>query len=206
MKTLCLMAVALFVCALPLHAAVLHLNNGSIVNGRVIERTAERIKMDVGGVVLTYYADEISSIQGDENVELAPVSAAVPPAPRRELSSSSAVDKKALVLKFVELFGTKAAMTQNLDQMIASLPPDQAESFRKAFSVTEIIDLLVPLYEKHFSVEDLQAYIEFYSSPAGRKLVTSIPSIMQESVAVSSRYFEENMPQNLRSATDPVQE
>lgn len=205
MKNLYLVVIALVACTLPLHAAVLQLNNGSVVNGRVIERTQDRVRMDVGGVVLTYYNDEIASFQGDEEVVVEPVSAAIPAVSKRE-SFTPSDDKSALVLKFVELFGTKAAMTQNLDQMIASLPPDQADSFRKAFSVTEIIDLLVPLYEKYFSVEDLQAYIEFYSSPSGRKLVGNIPSIMQESVAVSSKYFEENMPQNLRGATDPVQE
>ncbi len=205
MKNLYLAAIALVVCTLPLHAAVLQLNNGSVVNGRVIERTEDRIRMDVGGVVLTYYNDEIASFQGDEVVAAEPVSPAIPAVTKRAVPALSD-DKSALVLKFVELFGTKAAMTQNLEQMIASLPPDQAESFRKAFSVGEIIELLVPLYEKYFSVEDLQAYIEFYSSPSGRKLVSSIPGIMQESVAVSSKYFEENMPQNLRGATDPVQE
>ena len=44
------------------HADTIHLKNGNTIEGQVVEKTADGVKIDIGGVTLTYYADEIASI------------------------------------------------------------------------------------------------------------------------------------------------
>ncbi len=100
------------------------------------------------------------------------------------------------MLKFIEAFGTKAAMKENLDEMLKTLPPDSPDTtkLKEGIKVDEIIDRLVPIYEKQFSAKELQTFIDFYSSPDGQKLVRGIPVIMKESVEVSAQYFSEKFP------------
>lgn len=102
--------------------------------------------------------------------------------------------KKELILKFIDVFGTRTVMTKNFEAMvnaIAKQRPQEAQQFHDRIKVDEIIERLIPLYDKYFTVEDLKEYINFYSSPGGQKLVSSIGSIMKESVGVSAQYFRE---------------
>jgi hypothetical protein len=89
-------------------------------------------------------------------------------------------------------------MSNSLEGMINNLAkqkPEEAQKMRDRIKVDEIIDRLIPLYDQHFTADDLQAYIDFYSSPKGKKLLTEIPSLMKESVGVSAKYFTEKFPE-----------
>lgn len=113
------------------------------------------------------------------------------------LATPVSVQKKALILKFIDVFGTRTVMTKNLDAMINAISrqrPQEAQKFRDRIKVDEIIERLIPLYDKYFTEEDLKDYITFYSSPQGQKLVASIGSIMRDSVGVSVQYFREKFP------------
>ena len=44
----------------------IELNSGARVAGKVIERGRDYIKVDIGGVILTYYEDEIRAIDGQD--------------------------------------------------------------------------------------------------------------------------------------------
>jgi hypothetical protein len=248
-KTLLILAGLIFatpVWAVAAQAATVHLNSGTAISGKVVESTAETIKVDVEGVTVTYYKDEVSSIEGDEaaakilgvaaitpaapaeeapavvpaeaplkvseDVAPSPVEAVAPApveavapvpvvAPALPVAAPSAIlsaDKKEKILKFIDVFGTRETMKMNFDQILASMPSQDAEKMKGAFNIDDVIQELVPLYDKHFSAEDLDGFIQFYSSPAGRKLVQTIPLIMQESVEVSAKYFEEHLPADMK--------
>ena len=118
--------------------------------------------------------------------------------------TSSSVDpsKKALILKFIDVFGTKAAMTENLKAMTENLPADNPDyqKIKNGINVNEIIDRLVPIYDKYFTEQDLKDYIEFYASAKGKKLIDSIAKVMRESVDVSAEYFQEKFPETANQA------
>lgn len=46
----------------------------------------------------------------------------------------------------------------------------------------DLINLIVPVYEKNFSDEDIQAIITFYKTPVGRRMIEKMPVIMQEAM------------------------
>ncbi len=231
MRNVFLVFVSLFM-AMPCWAAKIHLNSGSTVEGKVIETAADSVKVDVSGVPVTYYKDEISQIEGDDGAakalglptgssgEVAPEAqtpapaepqVATPPAAQPAPQQTAPVPvpstvepaKKELILKFIDVFGTRQAMASNFAQMLTQLPPDQAEKLRGVFSVDAIIEELVPVYDRHFSEAELTAFINFYSSTEGRKLVSTIPQIMKESVDVSAKYFEAHMPEELKNLPAP---
>lgn len=49
-------------------ADVIYLNNGKKIEGKVLEQSPEHVKIDVRGVPLTYFADEIDRVETKEGV------------------------------------------------------------------------------------------------------------------------------------------
>ena len=106
------------------------------------------------------------------------------------------------VLKFMELMHLKQTLVQLYDgmakQSMAAAEdafkrkvPDAteqqitavdnfAEGLFKDLPVEELLDAMVPIYQKHLTKADLDAVLAFYSSPAGQKLLGEQPAMMQE--------------------------
>lgn len=55
-------------------------------------------------------------------------------------------------------------------------------------SVDDMVGMLTPVYERHLSIQDLQAVTAFYQSPAGIKFAEASPAVMQESMAVGAEW------------------
>jgi TonB family protein len=53
----------------------------------------------------------------------------------------------------------------------------------------ESVDLVVPVYARHFSDEEIKAIVTFFESPAGRRFVQESPSYVQEIQTVSSDHW-----------------
>ena len=61
-------------------------------------------------------------------------------------------------------------MTRMTDDMLKSFPWDQ------------MLDSMVPVYQKHLTKGDVNALIAFYGSPTGQKILRDMPAIMQEAM------------------------
>ena len=55
-------------------------------------------------------------------------------------------------------------------------------------SLDDLVEMLVPVYSKHLTEEDLQAVIEFYSTPTGKKFAEKTPLITQESMQIGQEW------------------
>jgi uncharacterized protein len=194
MKNLIYLPIVLLCLTSTVNAATIHLKNGKAVTGTILEQNDKNVKVSVDGTTMTYYADEVQDIDG---VALAQAPKAQPLTGVIQPVASVPGAKRDLILKFIEVFGTKDAMAKNLEAMMQSLPADdpQSQKIKNNIKVDEIIEQLIPLYDKQFSEADLKGFIDFYSSPQGRKLVQSIPEIMRGSVEVSAKYFQEKFPE-----------
>ncbi|MBF0594746.1 MAG: DUF2059 domain-containing protein [Candidatus Omnitrophica bacterium] len=194
-------------------AETVYLKSGVTATGKIVDRSDTSVVIDVGGATVTYYKDEIDRIDDGATPPAAPAAvsapAAVPlaqdqtvpavlPKASEPLASSLSAAKRDLILKFIDAFGTRASMKANFEQMMASLAPEEAAKLRTAFNVDDIIEQLLPLYDRYFSEGELKAYIDFYNSDNGKKLVSSIPLIMRGSVEVSAKYFESHMPEEFK--------
>ncbi len=65
------------------------------------------------------------------------------------------------------------------EKFIASVDPD------------ELVELIVPIYDRHLDHQDIRAIIRFYESPAGKKLILVQPRIVRDSMAAGGRWGEE---------------
>lgn len=119
-------------------------------------------------------------------------------------SSADTAASKEDVLKFLEVTQARARIVQMFDGMakqarlgaeqafkekVPDATPEQlarvdsiAETLFQEFSPDEMIDALVPIYQKHFSKSDLNAILAFYATPPGQKILTETPAIMSESM------------------------
>lgn len=92
----------------------------------------------------------------------------------------------------------------------ASLNRIMQEYMRKAmglYTVDQMIDDAVPIYQRHISRTDADAIIAFYSSPAGQHILEAQPVIMREYMPVamshvmnSSKTLTSQMTQDMENA------
>lgn len=59
------------------------------------------------------------------------------------------------------------------------------------YTVDEMLDDMAGIYQRHFTREDVDAYIAFYSTPAGQHLLKITPVIMQEYMPVVMQRVQE---------------
>lgn len=120
--------------------------------------------------------------------------------------AAASVPSKEEVLKFMEVLRIRPQLTQYFDAIakqaktgaeeglrhkIPDATPAQlaevdqfAEGLFKDMPVDEMIDAMVPIYQRHLTKDDLQAILAFYSSPVGEKLQREQPAMMQEGMQV----------------------
>jgi hypothetical protein len=118
--------------------------------------------------------------------------------------AASEVPDKADVLKFLDLMHTRAQMEQVMSGMVKQMKagaeqgfkqkvpdatPEQLAKVDKIFDtmfsslpMDELVDAIVPIYQKHLTKADLIAVTAFYSSPEGQKILKELPAIMSESM------------------------
>jgi uncharacterized protein len=48
--------------------------------------------------------------------------------------------------------------------------------------------LVVPVYDRHFSSDELRQLIAFYQSPIGQKMITESPAVLQESMEAGRQW------------------
>ena len=204
-KWIVLMGLAVFFCINSVvFAETIYLKTGKKIRAQILERDDKKIKVDISGVKITYYMDEIDHIEDPDNqpaataqsnppVEPSPVPAPSP-APAPVDSTVRTDSKKALILDLVDASGTKDTMSQMFTQIIDQSPPDQTASLKAVLNVDEIIPRLVPVYDKYFSEDELKELIAFYKGTTGRKLIKVMPLIMEDSMKATESYFQEKMP------------
>jgi hypothetical protein len=119
-------------------------------------------------------------------------------------SSDSDIPDKAEILKFLDLMHARTQMAQTLDgmakqmrlgaeqgfkQQVPDATPEQLgkvdrlfDDIFKSLPIDEMMDAIVPIYQKHLTKADLAAVTAFYASPAGQKILKEMPAILSEAM------------------------
>jgi uncharacterized protein len=102
----------------------------------------------------------------------------------------------------------KDSMAKQSHQMVheeiqesgASLPADFEERMDKLmdemtndFPVENLVEAIVPVFQQHFTRNDLEAITTFYSTPVGQKLLNEQPALTQDSMQVAYGVLEKQM-------------
>ena len=113
------------------------------------------------------------------------------------VTPASGQSKEDDIRRLMELTGSADLADQVMDQIIDSysqMAPEAGnefwQHFRAQIETDELIDSLIPVYNRHLSHEDIRGLIEFYSSELGRKITEVMPLVMQESMKAGERLGE----------------
>jgi hypothetical protein len=141
------------------------------------------------------------------------VSQAQPTAPA-EKSDDAKSDKKiepakeAAIRHFFEAQGTRTAMQETLEGMTgnmrgmltSSLPPGEYREklielfivkFKSKVNMDDLMEMLIPVYDKYYTIEDLQEIEKFYRTPTGKKVIASMPKVIVETQGISIKWGED---------------
>jgi hypothetical protein len=119
-------------------------------------------------------------------------------------TASDAPATKEDIQRYLDVMHSREMMAKMVDAMSApmhkmlheqflkdkdKLPPDfedrttrMFDDSMKSFPWDEILDSMVPVYQKHFTKGDVNALVAFYSTPTGQKILRDMPAIMQEAM------------------------
>ena len=67
------------------------------------------------------------------------------------------------------------------------------DSFIHDLSIDQMIDEMIPVYQKHLTKGDVDAMNAFYASPTGQKLLREMPAIMNESMQAMMPRMQETI-------------
>ena len=113
----------------------------------------------------------------------------------RALAAKSSKDQK--IRQLLEITGAAKLGGQVVQQMFPSLrqmapqvPANVWDDLEKEMEkrVPEMADIIVPIYDKHFTESDIDGLIAFYRTPVGKKFIKELPSITQESMTAGQRW------------------
>jgi len=122
---------------------------------------------------------------------------------------------------YFEVSGTRATMESMQQQLIQnekinllSTNPEDAETINKTFDAVtkeairfeDVIRELLPVYQKHFTLSEIQELNKFYSTAVMQGMVTKMPLVTQDAAPIEakllsdySRRLGERLSEELRS-------
>ena len=105
---------------------------------------------------------------------------------------------KAKLKNMFEVSGSEETYQTVIKQIISmykeqfsDVPEETWNDLQKEFlktSIDDLVDMLVPVYSRHLTLDDLQKIIEFYQTPVGKKYAEKTPLIMQESMQIGQQW------------------
>jgi hypothetical protein len=101
--------------------------------------------------------------------------------------------------------GAELGFKQKVPEQLARVDAI-SDSIFKEFSVDELIDAIVPIYQKHLSKSDLDGILAFYASPTGQKLLKEMPAILSESMEAGGEIGRKKMESINRRVEEQLQQ
>jgi hypothetical protein len=99
----------------------------------------------------------------------------------------------------------KQRYPQITDQEMARTNDVMVESV-KDFPIDEMLDDMIPVYQKHLTQTDAEAMIVFYSSPAGQKLMQELPAITSEGMQAAYPRMQKHMEKVMQRVEQQMNE
>jgi len=79
-------------------------------------------------------------------------------------------------------------MVTSFKTQMPNIPAEFWDEFMKEVNPEELTELVIPIYQNHFTDEEIVSLIEFYKSPIGLKLTRTLPLIAQEAYQAGTEW------------------
>ncbi len=128
------------------------------------------------------------------------------------------------VKKLFDVMASREQMTQMMQQLFAQMRamnreqmknrrPDisdaelahmdqQSQDLIKNFPLDEMLNDMVPVYQRHFTKSDIDALTVFYSSPTGQKFLHEMPTVTAETMKAVYPRIQAEVDSALKGSED----
>jgi hypothetical protein len=96
-------------------------------------------------------------------------------------------------------------MIGNLKEMLPDAPDEYWIKFRQKVKSSDLVDLLVPIYERNLDAADVEELIRFFRSATGQRFLEKQPVILEQSMAVGQKWGEQLAEQAIKELQETQQ-
>lgn len=90
---------------------------------------------------------------------------------------------------FAEQMKKEPAMTPQAEARVNKMMDD----IIKSMPVDDLIDAMIPVYQKHFTKGNIDDLLAFYSTPTGQKIIKELPVITAEAMQAATPIYKTMM-------------
>lgn len=84
----------------------------------------------------------------------------------------------------------KEQLMQMIKQAMDSFLKKLRVEIKKLMPFDELVtNIYIPVYAKHFKIEEIKEITSFYKSPVGQKFISVVPTLMQESMTMVNQKY-----------------
>lgn len=73
-------------------------------------------------------------------------------------------------------------------QAAKNIPDAEFDDLFSEMNPEEVLELTIPVYQKHFTESDVQGLLKFYKTPVGQKFIKLTPTVTKESMAIGEKW------------------
>lgn len=93
-----------------------------------------------------------------------------------------------------QLSNTLRAKHANVPQKVLDVLPQEVNAVISE-NIPVLKEIMVNIYAQHFTLDELKGLNQFYSTDLGRKLISTLPSALQESMAAGQKWGQTLAPE-----------
>ncbi len=109
-----------------------------------------------------------------------------------EMPDPASVSKIADIKRLMEITDVRNLGRKIMNRLVLTMRKGRSavpwDDFMAEFDVNEFIEMIIPIYDKHFTHEEIKQLIAFYESPIGKKMIKVQPQLMMDSMAAGEEW------------------
>lgn len=114
--------------------------------------------------------------------------------------SEQQVEQLFKVMHLDQMFSRmNSQMAGVMHQAVPCVPQNYWQDFVDADATKELMNRMVPIYQNHFTADDVAGLLKFYRSPLGQKLIEQMPTTMAEGMKVGQNWGRERGQQMIQA-------
>lgn len=113
----------------------------------------------------------------------------------QENAASLSPEKKADIKKLLTIQGSQDIQKEvvndiikSFQQQLINVPEKFWNDFRKESADDELVNMLIEVYDKFYTGDEVKELIKFYETPLGKKFLVTAPQVYEESYKVGEKW------------------
>ena len=101
--------------------------------------------------------------------------------------------KRQKVIELLKVTRAPAQADTMMKNMTELLPPHVRNGLRNSIDINTLVSKVIPVYEKHLTIHEIDAMLAFYKSRTGRQILAKQPQIIRDSMIVMKVYIQDQL-------------